>query len=340
MALDENPLHPTTGNKVVYFGGCCDVNHKALDGTFYWDGSAWTEVQNIPDPKPCKRTSTRMAWDPVTGDLVLFGGTAGPLCPVAELAPLNDTWLFDGAIWHNCASCTAPPSARASQGLATDEDADNVVLFGGNTSLLVSGPEEGLGPVDYNGETWVFTGISGQHDGSWAQKVPPSPPCSRTSAGMSWDGATGRHKVVLFGGQGTVSPGCAGGLYNDTWVWNASQGNWTLCQANCGSPPTKRFGHRMAWDPAIGPSGRAVMFGGTTQVLKNDTGTIDGVWTPCSGTCVNPLLYPRCCVGLAYDPAVGLLLFGGQYGDAGNRAEYGDTWYFDGNQWTCLLGCP
>src|SRR5437899_3326402 len=72
MALDENPLHTATYNKIVLFGGLDQTGH-AQAGTFKWTGTAWEDL-NLAGP--CARKSTRMAYDPASSKLVLFGGRA------------------------------------------------------------------------------------------------------------------------------------------------------------------------------------------------------------------------------------------------------------------------
>ena len=338
IALDETVSHPNTGNKIVIFGGCCDTNGHALGGTYYWD-SASTSWAQLVVTGPCKRKSARMAWDPVTGDLVLFGGTSGDDCTGGAGKLLNDTWLWNGSAWTQCVSCTTgghmPPDKSEAVGLATDHNGTgDVLLFGGSKQTVASPAtlDDYSKPVIASPNTYAFTGIV-PNDGYWTN-VSMTGPCARSSPGMAWDGA--RSRVILFGGE------CSTGTKDDTWTWSGTA--WQLCSPStqCATRPTNRSYHRMAWDPLLNET---VMFGGVSpnnvtycpapKILCDDTWTVNGFWMQCIGTnCLFPNVPQyRCCVGLAYDPgSQRIILFGGQTKDAsGNKSQFGDTWTFDGN---------
>jgi hypothetical protein len=69
---------------VVLFGGT--ARHGPLGDTWTWDGSTWTK--QAPATSPPAREFASMAYDPATGNLVLFGGdNAGP-------RSFNDTWTW------------------------------------------------------------------------------------------------------------------------------------------------------------------------------------------------------------------------------------------------------
>jgi hypothetical protein len=161
----------------------------------------------------------------------------------------------------------------------------------------------------------------------WTQKQDIGPP-ARSNHAMAFDGA--RRQVILFGG--AVGSGSVG----DTWVWNGE--NWTQV-ADMG--PAARLGCRLAYDSQ---RKRAVLFGGASAVvanagdaskLMNDTWEWDGeFWTQVADTGPSP----RCMHAMAYDAArQRVLLFGGLLGDAGADGLLhgaGDTWEWDGSDWT------
>jgi PKD repeat protein len=84
-----------------------------------------------------------MTFDPVTGNVILFGGFSyipDPLPP----APLNDTWLFSAGAWTNITSGLAP-RARGAAGMVYDSNDSCVLLFGGT---------EQLGSAGNQNDTW------------------------------------------------------------------------------------------------------------------------------------------------------------------------------------------
>jgi hypothetical protein len=60
-----------------------------------------------------------MAFDPATGDLVLFGGYDGSY--------RNDTWTYDGTTWTQQFPATSPPRSLAS--MAFGPASRGLVLF-------------------------------------------------------------------------------------------------------------------------------------------------------------------------------------------------------------------
>ena len=132
-----------------------------------------------------------------------------------------------------------------------------------------------------------------------------------------------RNKVLLFGGN-TLDLG--------TWEWDGEY--WT--QVSDMGPPLRRDA-RMAWDY---PSKRVLLFGGVEKdiVPGQDPGTFgdtwgwDGVnWTQLDDT--GPAA--RFEFGLASDPArQRIILFGGTQYLGVNPKALGDTWEWDGTEWT------
>lgn len=160
-------------------------------------------------------------------------------------------------------------------------------------------------------------------NGSWTALTPATSPSGRDGAAIAYDPKSGQ--VLLFGG--------ADDNYNplgDTWSWNGK--TWT--QLSPGTSPPARWGARMVYDPA---NGTVVLFGGIgDQSFLNDTWTWDGSNWSQESPMHSPS--PRCLEAMAYDPSGNkVLLFGGQYdNDTGTLSSYGDTWTWDGTDWTQL----
>lgn len=134
-----------------------------------------------------------------------------------------------------------------------------------------------------------------------------------------------RAQGVMFGG----GPEGGGEDSADTWLWNGK--GWIR-----GSPmviPPERHGHVMAYDAA---RDRVVLFGGANaQGVFADTWEWDGrTWTRRSTPTFPP---ERQGASMVYDSArKRVVLFGGVVVPAGIGAPhyYGDTWEWDGTQWT------
>ena len=66
----------------------------------------WAELS--PANSPPARSYFAMAYDPVSGKIIAFGGDDG-------IAYLNDTWTFDGINWTEVAAQPAPPPRTNAQ---------------------------------------------------------------------------------------------------------------------------------------------------------------------------------------------------------------------------------
>ena len=140
-------------------------------------------------------------------------------------------------------------------------------------------------------------------------------------ASLAYDATT--KTVVLFGGSFADDTNS-----NETWTWDGV--TWTQ-QLPPVSPPARNWNatNGMVFDSQLG---KVVLFGGYTDqfVIMDDTWEWDGTsktWTQ-QFPAHNPS--PRTAT-LAYDPIANqVLLFGGWT----NGVAYGDTWTYDGVDWT------
>jgi hypothetical protein len=225
---------PSTGTVVLFGGGTSD--NTPLNDTWTWDGVTWTQ-QFPPVSPPAREIDTQgMAYDAVTGTVVLFGGAND------KGGVLDDTWEWDGKVrtWTQRFPASSP-SARKTV-LAFDAARGDIVLFGGDN-----------GGNDIYADTWTWNGEN------WTQQFPASAPSARTLYMMAYDPSLG--EIVLFGG--TVQP--PQGL-NDTWTWDGS--TWT--QKLVATSPGGRWSAAFDVDPA----GKGLMlFGGeqTGDPFTNQT---------------------------------------------------------------------
>jgi len=175
---------PTLGD-LVLFGGFDSASGQALDETWIYNGTTWTELS--PSTSPPARYSAEMAYDPATEQVVLFGGNT-------ETSAFDDTWTFNGTTWTEQQPSASPPADNGGR-MVYDAALGEVVLFGGeNPNGVVASPWA------YNGSTWI-------------EQSPAASPPARVLASMDYDPAVG---LVLFGGQPSFS---SSSVFDDTWAF-------------------------------------------------------------------------------------------------------------------------
>jgi uncharacterized protein (TIGR03437 family) len=190
---------------------------------------------------------------------------------------------------------------------------------------LVSVDFNGDGKPDMAGldgtldEVTVMINTPGAATANWALKSPMVNPPPRSNHAMAFDSA--HSQVVMFGGLGDSNQFLA-----DTWLWDGA--NWTASAPQ--SSPAARIGHAMAYDSV---HGQVVLFGGYNgSSAVNDTWLWDGTqWSQASPQTSPP---PRVYSAMAFDSTRGnVVLFGGETG-ASNGDALGDTWLWDGYNWS------
>ena len=260
---------------VLVFGGTDGTS--VFNDTWFWFGNQWAVMGSGTSPPA--RQSSAMAYNPINGISVMFGGNSA----VGELTLLSDTWNWNGS-WTQV-SPASHPTARYGHAMTYDRAHSLAVLFGGFTSASSVG----------NGETWLWDGAD------WNQVTPTPAPTGRANHSMVFDGA--RNQVVLFGG-------ITNGVYlNETWVWNGT--NWT--QMSPAHSPPARASFSMVYDSV---HGTVQIFGGRNSGgALHDTWVWDGVdWTQ-----VTPTTSPTGRYGMAsayLAPAGQFFLYGGNNGSS------------------------
>ncbi|HKS59153.1 MAG TPA: kelch repeat-containing protein [Thermoplasmata archaeon] len=254
-----------------------------------------------------------MAFDPVDGYLVLFGGcTSGDMWYSACNAT-NATWVLTNHTWSQLNTPLAPP-ARYSSTMVWDAADQELVLFGGNTTS--SG---------FLNDTWTFS------HGSWTQLHPSSAPGARADAKATYDPQIGA--VVLNGGEQNrtlvyqPTQSYSGSDWDDTWLF--SNGTWTPLASTASEPPA-RDGQMMAVDPSMN---RTLLFGGFNWSgwSSDDTWVFHkSGWVQLATTITPPVRNN----GMMTDvPSSNVsALFGGHFG--WNFLD--DTWLLKRGAWTAL----
>jgi hypothetical protein len=133
---DAAMAYDAAGGNIVLFGGGSIVNSTegpALNDTWVWNGSQWTEKH--PSTSPPGRVRAGMANYSEQGRVFLFGG-------IGATAYLNDTWSWNGSDWTED-NPQNTPTPRMGFGMAPDDAEGNLVMFGGITNGISSA-------------TWIF----------------------------------------------------------------------------------------------------------------------------------------------------------------------------------------
>jgi PKD repeat protein len=265
----------------------------------------WTNLTNGTTPHA--RYGAAMAYDPLAGYLLLFGGAYGPYGANSggSGADLNDTWILVNGSWENITSTAGPaPPPRAFASLTYDR-ADGFMLLAGGQATKSGSPCD-LACFD----TWKFS------NGLWSPLAASTPQVYGFSAvydstagfvlGITWwlgssgnpgGGATygylggnwteiGHNKTTNKTGvspnfwyPSLVNDPALGGVvmyggqdwggapYSETWVYAA--GNWTDLTGNLSLlPPATPY--------------PAASFDNSSQVtVLTDAGTkgVGGTWT-------------------------------------------------------------
>ncbi|MEO8799000.1 MAG: kelch repeat-containing protein [Polyangiaceae bacterium] len=269
------------------------------------------------------------------GDAILFGGYGGS-------SVLSDTWAFDGTNWTKLAPTTSP-SARIPAAMATN--GNRIVLFGGVGGKF----NDTIFP-----DTWTFDGSN------WSPVTTTASPSPRLLTSMSAVGS----KTVLFGGTAMLDGSAALG---DTWTFDGT--NWA--PLTLATSPTARSLTSMAtlgtkavlaggnstsqtwtfdgssWSqPSATPpasisrvmamlGGKLVLVATTVAgyTVASTTWTFDGT----TWSMLSPAHSPPARESAAMAAVGGkIVFFGGNVEGVNYPPPLGDTWVFDGTDWTQL----
>lgn len=224
--------YDTARGRFVLFGGRSSALGSNLGDTWEFDGVSWTQMS--PVNSPSVRRWGAMAYDPVAGVSILFGGE--------DLGVYNnETWSWDGVNWTQLSPATSPP-IRARGRLTYDMGTGDMIYFGGrNASIALA-------------DTWRWDGAT------WSQVTTANAPSSsgvagRFAYGMTYDALRERH--VLFGGTRN------GPTLNDTWEFDGI--DW---EQRTASGPVTRTGATFAY--VIGQQ-KTYLFGGFGGPQLDDT---------------------------------------------------------------------
>ncbi|HEY3451656.1 MAG TPA: hypothetical protein VGK67_35185 [Myxococcales bacterium] len=296
--------------------------------TWEWTGQSWLlRSTGATGPKP--RFGHAMAYDSYRQRVVMFGGfNQTATCGEGDATGwCYYTWEWDGTSWTQKA--TTGPHSRYSHAMAFDPATTRryTLLFGGTHDRTPIGGCAETGTENECGHTWGWKvwgtpTCADTVNPCWKQLSPAGTgqPARRSDHEMAYDGATGRQRITLFGGKGTVancSEDAAEPHCSHTWAW-AAWGTPTCVDA--ATPCWKvistvgpgvagqrgRIRHAMAYDDS---RKKIVTFGGFSTELKPPFEFDGSTWSAAAA----PGAMAREYAAMAYDPdRQKLLLFGGR----------------------------
>jgi hypothetical protein len=294
---------------IVVFGGCTSGSYFNLscsvtNSTWTYSNGTWTHLSLTV--APAGRVAPAMAYDPNTGDVLLFGGGSG----YPYYLSYHDTWEFNGTGWSEVVTGLSPPPSDAGVSMVYDAAVGADVLF--DTGELYQG-----GP--FLNQTWTFA------SGNWtlvASGVGPEP---RGVFMMSYDATLGA--AIVFGGnecdnQTGLCPNQA-----DTWAY--ANGTWANV-STAAEPPPRNSG-AFGYDPTVNGT---LLFSGHVGFDYYDDAWVHTAkgWTALSAP-VGPT--PSEGAGLTYDAADHeMILFGGYQAANANQTAF-DIYF---NQTWALVG--
>jgi len=310
---------------LVVFGGL--DGRSTSDDTWTWDDARWA-LHDTNGPPPLRDAG--MAFDEARGIVVLFGGNDGSF--------FGETWEWDGMTWS--LRSTAGPPARIYHAMFYHESRGFVTLYGGG------------GWNGVLGDLWEWNGIE------WTQRDPTGPsPGPRYLHAMTYDPELG--KAVMFGGRDATLA-----HLDDTWTWDGTE--WQQLGIDGPSP---RSGCWMAHDRSAHLTMLQGGSFGTTSYLETWVLEEAG-WTqlaapepPSNGPMVYDSVHsklvmfvlgrdlwewsgdawerrdlsprPRNNPAMAFDERRGVtVLFGGDDALDSTHPPLGDTWEWEGTDWT------
>lgn len=247
---------------LLYYDGGCQTPPKPfscdLSETWIFTNGTWINITSTAGPAPSPRYDMAMAYDPVDGYVVAYGGVSSDTS-----APVNSsTWIFRQGVW-SILPCrgACPPLGFDANNLMTWDAADGYVLAQGNA------------PYSFLHGSW--TSLAG-NDSSFPE------PDSVVSGSLAYSAAYGH--PILFGGQSSYYR-CS----NTTWEWTGDL--WVnITGASIYSP-----GDRCNAALAQTPDGELLLYGGQGSspgynVLNSTWLFSAGQWTNATGPLSPPAL--------------------------------------------------
>ena len=179
-------------HQLILFGGDTMANYTNWPGkTWEWNGSGWVNAN--PSVSPPALGGSAMAYDPGTGDLVLYGGFNAN-------GVSDQTWLWNGSTWTPYPNAGGPTGGRVLGTMTFDADTGQLILYGGLDSTDAE-----------TDDTWVWDAAT--H--TWSELS--ANPLSLAATSVAYDPGNG---LVLYGGRENPTT-----ISNETLDWTG--GTWS-----------------------------------------------------------------------------------------------------------------
>jgi hypothetical protein len=209
-ALGYTAVDDPVTQTVVLFGG---VDNYA--NTWIWDGIRWRLTH--PAASPPGRSGASAAFDPQTGDVLLFGGR------LETGDGARDTWAWDGITWRDLAPGSGGPPPGEGSAMAWNSATEEMVL-------VTAVSEGGAGD-------WIWRG------NRWVNQMSSYFPNAAFVSGMAFDPVS--RSLLAIGC--CQAPTSAGGTVDTTW--RLDKGQWHQLVL---APDPPAVGSSLALDPARG----------------------------------------------------------------------------------------
>jgi hypothetical protein len=203
--------------------------------------SAWSQAScRRGSPCPSARQMVTMAFDPVRGNHLLFGGRG------SQSPGLNDTWTFDTATLKWTLRAPSFKPSERNRSAAVYVPGAGIVMHGGQ---------------NYQGST-VFCDVFSWNGSNWTSITVDAGqprPCLHSQS-MAWDG----QGLIVAGGYVDTNDTPSPTLWRFTLAADGRSGTWSTmangtCQPIAGADAEIHPGARIAYDS---PTATRVYFGG------------------------------------------------------------------------------
>jgi hypothetical protein len=196
------------------------IGNNGLRPTYYLSPYIGTWSTISPSISPTSRNGSRLVFDPVGKQALLFGG-------MDATGIKNDLWKFDVTqdTW-TALSPASPPSARCWHSLVLDSVNRTLLLFGGTHDSLTA-----------LNDLWKYDIAQG----TWTQLSPTGgPPAVRVNHAACYN-SVDQVMLISFGWDFST-------LYSDVWVYSVASNVWTN-PTYSGGTRAARVGGSMIFEP-------------------------------------------------------------------------------------------
>ena len=231
---------------------------------------SWNQLGTAGQTVNLFRSQSTSVYDPVSNEMIVFGGSS------VALGVVNDLWTLTNANGLSTGSTWANLIANGAAGSPTARYDHSAVLDPVNNRMIIYGGCEG-GCLPLANDVWVLANANGQGGTpAWQQLSPAGgPPPARHAHQAVYDPNT--NSMIVWGGQN--GGGSCGG-YSDVWVLSNANGlagtpAWAQLSPH-GTAPLGDYYSNATYDPT---NNVMIVFGGTAFAGSCSGRPTSAVWT-------------------------------------------------------------